>query len=122
VLWEFVVSRHPHANLHLFEKYGNLTIGALVNVVLGAVGYSALVFTAYLEFATQANATLAGGMIAVRLITYGVGIAAAFLLVSRRIVDVRVVVGFAAAAAHARARSPEHRGADPGRHIEKRTG
>jgi DHA2 family multidrug resistance protein len=96
LIWELLLCRRPHANLHLFAQYRNLSVGGCINVILGGVGYSVTVFTTYLQSAIAASATLAGEMIALRLATYTIGIAAAFLLVSRRLLDVRVLVGLAA--------------------------
>ncbi len=98
ILWELFGARYPFANFRMFAEHRNLAVGGGVNFILGSVGYSITVFAAYLESAVAATATLAGLMIALRLCTYVLGIALAFLLVSRRILDVRIVVSVAAVA------------------------
>jgi DHA2 family multidrug resistance protein len=96
VLWELYATSRPHVNFRLMAQKRNLAVGSSVNLVLGIAGYSVLTFTLYLESIISATATLAGEMIALRLVTYLVGIIAAFTLVKRRLLDVRAVVCIAA--------------------------
>ncbi len=95
VLWELGAYR-PHVNFLLLAQKRNLAVGAAVNIVLGLVGYSVITFVLYLETQIEATETLAGEMIALRLVTYVVGIVMAFALVKRRILSVRVVICLAA--------------------------
>jgi hypothetical protein len=82
----------------LFGTYRNLAVGSGINVVLGAVGYSVTLFSLYLQSAVSTTITLAGAVIALRALTYAIGVLLAFVLLSRRILDVRVVVSIAAVA------------------------
>lgn len=95
VLWELAASR-PHVNFLLFAQKRNLAVGAVANVLLGLVGYSIVTFVLYLETQIEATETLAGEMIALRLITYVIGIVTAFTLVKRRVLSVRAIVCIAA--------------------------
>ncbi len=98
VAWELFYARRPHANLRLFGTYRNLTVGSSINIVLGAVGYSVTLFSLYLQTAVSTTITLAGEIIALRALTYAIGVLLAFLILSRRLLDVRVVVSIAAVA------------------------
>ena len=96
--WELVYCPRPHANFRLFGSYRNLAVGSGINIVLGIVGYSVTVFSIYLQTAIGSTVTLAGEVIALRVLTYVAGIIIAFLLVSQRLIDVRIVLGIAALA------------------------
>jgi hypothetical protein len=96
VVWELYATSRPHVNFRLVAQKRNLAVGSGVNVVLGIAGYSVLTFTLYLETLISATATLAGEMIALRFVTYVVGIIAAFTLVRKRLLDVRALVCIAA--------------------------
>jgi MFS transporter, DHA2 family, multidrug resistance protein len=98
VVWELFITRSPYANLRLIKQYRNLAVGVVINVLLGALGYSVLLFSTYLQSEVSATATLAGLTIALRLCAYVVGIATAFILVSRSLVDVRIVIAVSALA------------------------
>lgn len=98
IAWELFYARRPHANFRLFRTYRNLAVGSGINVVLGAVGYSVTLFSLYLQTEISATITLAGEVIALRALTYAIGVLLAFVLLSRRILDVRVVVSIAAVA------------------------
>ena len=90
--------RRPHVNLRLFSKYRNLLVGSGINMVLGAVGYAVTLFSLYLQGVVFATITLAGAVIALRVVTYFVGVCCGFVILSRRLVDVRVILGAAAVA------------------------
>jgi MFS transporter, DHA2 family, multidrug resistance protein len=94
--WELYVTSRPHVKLELLAQKRNLAVGSLVNVILGIAGYSVITFILYLQTLIAATATLAGEMILLRLVTYVVGIIAAFALVQRRLLGVRAVVCIAA--------------------------
>ncbi len=96
VIWELYFTRTPLINLRLLAQKRNLAVGAVMNLILGAVGYSVLNFVVYLETITSATATLAGAMILLRVTTYIVGIVVAFALVRQRILSVRAVIVIAA--------------------------
>jgi MFS transporter, DHA2 family, multidrug resistance protein len=96
IVWELYLTDRPLINLRLFVQKRNLAVGSAMNLILGLVGYSILNFVVYLETSTAATATLAGAMILLRLATYFVGIAAAFMLVRQRILSVPVVIIIAA--------------------------
>ena len=96
VVWELYLTETPLLNLRLLAQKRNLTVGSLVNVILGIVGYSVVVFIAYLETLISTTATLAGALILVRLVTYLIGITVAFLLVKQRILGLRAVMVIAA--------------------------
>lgn len=100
IIWEVVVARRPHANLRLFSKYRNLLVAGGINVVLGAAGYAVTLFSIYLQTVALTTITLAGEIIALRVVTYVVGIALGFVILSRRLIDVRLIlVGTAIASA-----------------------
>lgn len=96
IVWELALSRRPHAHLRLFAAHRNLTVGSGVNVILGFVGYSVTIFSLYLQTSIGSTITLSGEVIALRVLTYVAGVIIAFVLISQRIVDVRVVVIVAA--------------------------
>ncbi len=98
VAWELFYTRRPHANFRLFATYRNLAVGSGINVLLGIAGYSVTVFSIYLQGATASTTTLAGEVIALRTLTYVVGVFLAFLILSNRLIDVRLVVSIAAIA------------------------
>jgi MFS transporter, DHA2 family, multidrug resistance protein len=96
IYWELYGTRHPHVNLHLFARFRNLTVGGLVNVVVGFLGFGITAFVTYLEQTLGASATTAGQMIALRIVTYLVGIPLAYFVVIKKWLDVRAVVTLAA--------------------------
>ncbi len=92
VLYELFVTREPHVDFRMFAAHRNLSVGAIINIVIGSVGYSVTVFVGYLQAAVGATATLAGAMVLVRLLTYVIGVPAAFALITSRLLDLRAVV------------------------------
>ncbi|HEY1428853.1 MAG TPA: MFS transporter, partial [Candidatus Tumulicola sp.] len=92
VVWELYVARAPLIDLRLLAQKRNLAVGSVVNVVLGGVGYSVVVFALYLQAFVSATATLAGGLILLRFVTYLPGIVLAFFLVRSRILSIRVLI------------------------------
>jgi len=92
ILYEVVVTREPHVDFRMFASHRNLSVGAIINIAIGAVGYSVTVFVAYLEAEIGATPTLAGALVLVRLATYAIGVPAAFLLITSRRLDIRAVV------------------------------
>mgnify|MGYP001454609015 CR=1 FL=1 len=98
VAWELFYTRRPHANFRLFAAYRNLAVGSGINIVLGIVGYSVTVFSIFLQTVIASTTTLAGEVIALRTLTYIVGVFLAFVILSRRLIDVRIVVAIAAIA------------------------
>jgi DHA2 family multidrug resistance protein len=95
IAWELYGTAHPYVNLHLFARFRNLTIGGLVNVIVGFLGYSIVVFVAYLEQTLGTTATTAGEMVSLRVVTYLVGIPLAYVIVFKKWLDVRVMVTLA---------------------------
>lgn len=93
-----LVVRRPHANLRLFARYRNLLVGSGINIVLGAVGYAVTLFSLYLQNIVFATITLAGAVIALRIVTYLVGVLCGFVILSRRLLDVRMILAGAAIA------------------------
>lgn len=98
LVWELFFARRPHANFRLFGTYRNLAVGSGINVVLGAVGYSVSLFSIYLQTGIDSTITQAGEVIALRVLTYVVGVILAFGILSRRLIDVRIVLSVAAIA------------------------
>jgi len=94
--WELYITRYPHINFRLFQRFRNLAVGGSINFFLGMAGYSVSLFILYLQTIIAATETLAGAMILLRLAAYVVGIAIAFLLVSRKILGLRTVIIIAA--------------------------
>lgn len=92
IAWELLYCPRPHANFRLFASYRNLAVGSGINVLLGIVGYSVTVFSLYLQTGIGSTITLSGEVIALRVLTYVAGIILAFLLVSQRLIDVRVIL------------------------------
>jgi MFS transporter, DHA2 family, multidrug resistance protein len=92
VLWELYLARAPLINLRILAQKRNLAVGSGMNLILGAVGYSVVTFTLYLQQTDYATATLAGAMILLRLAAYIPGVVLAFVLVRRRILGIRAVV------------------------------
>lgn len=92
VYWQLFGTRNPHVNLRMFVNYRNLAVGSAINVVIGMTGYSVTTFVGYLAVALAATPTVAGELIPVRLLTYMVGVPAAFLLSLTRTLSVRNVV------------------------------
>jgi DHA2 family multidrug resistance protein len=96
VLWELYFARAPLINLRILAQKRNLAVGSGMNVILGAVGYSVVTFTLYLQQIDYATATLAGAMIVLRLVAYIPGIVLAFVLVRRHILGIRAVIAITA--------------------------
>jgi MFS transporter, DHA2 family, multidrug resistance protein len=90
-----LIGARPHTNLRLFARYRNLLVGSGINMVLGASGYAVTLFSIYLQSEVFATITLAGALIALRVVTYAVGIFCGFILLSRRLLDVRIILGAA---------------------------
>jgi DHA2 family multidrug resistance protein len=95
--WELYGTSRPHVHFRLLAQKRNLAVGSAVNVALGVAGYSVTIFVLYLQTLIAATATLAGELILLRLVTYVVGIIAAFTLVKSKVLDVRALVCIAAA-------------------------
>ncbi|HKE36935.1 MAG TPA: MFS transporter [Candidatus Baltobacteraceae bacterium] len=98
MIWELYITETPLINLRLLTQKRNLAVGSAINVVLGGVGYSVVIFALYLETQVAATATLAGALILLRLATYIPGIVLAFFLVKQRILGIRAVIVLTAAA------------------------
>jgi DHA2 family multidrug resistance protein len=92
VYWQLYGTRNPHVHLRMFVNYRNLAVGSAINIVIGATGYSVTTFVGYLAVALAATPTVAGELIPVRLLTYVIGVPAAFLLSVTRTLSVRGVV------------------------------
>lgn len=92
IIWEVLIASRPHANLRLFAAYRNLLVAGAINMVLGAVGYAVTLFSTYLQNVASATITLAGAIIALRAVTYLVGIAFGFFILSRRLLDIRLIL------------------------------
>ncbi len=92
VFYELFVCSEPHVDFRMFVRHRNLSVGAIINIAIGSVGYSITLFVGYLQVALGATATLAGAMVLVRLITYVIGVPAAFALITSRLLDLRAVV------------------------------
>lgn len=92
VLYELFVTREPHVDFRMFAKHRNLSVGGVINIAIGSVGYSVTIFVGYLQAALGATPTVAGAMILVRLTTYVIGVPAAFALITSRRLDLRAVV------------------------------
>lgn len=92
VLYELFLTRDPHVDLRMFAAHRNLSVGAAINVAIGASGYSVTAFVGYLQSALGATPAAAGALVLVRLLTYAVGVPAAFLLITARKWDLRAVV------------------------------
>ena len=90
--WQLFGTRNPHVNLRMFVNYRNLAVGSVINIVIGITGYSVTTFVGYLAVALAATPTVAGELIPVRLLTYMIGVPAAFLLSVTRTLSVRGVV------------------------------
>jgi len=92
LVYELFVTREPHVDFRMFARHRNLSVGGVINVAIGAVGYSVTVFVAYLQAALGATPTVAGALVLVRLGTYAIGVPAAFFLITSRKLDIRAVV------------------------------
>jgi DHA2 family multidrug resistance protein len=92
VVYELFVTRDPHVDFRMFVRHRNLSVGAIINIGIGAVGYSVTVFVGYLQAALGATPTLAGALVLVRLATYAFGVPAAFYLIAQLGFDIRAVV------------------------------
>lgn len=96
IAWELGGARYPHVNLHLFKSFVNLRIGSIANVVVGFLGYSITVFIIFLEQSLGASATTSGAMIVIRVATYLIGIPLAYVLILKKLIDVRLALSIAA--------------------------
>ncbi len=96
IAWEWWGARHPHLNMHLFGRFANLRIGALISVVVGFLGYSITVFVVFLEQTLGTSATTSGEMVMLRVATYLIGIPLAYVLILKKILDRRVALSIAA--------------------------
>lgn len=96
VFWNLRVTDHPTINLELFGRFPNLTTGALVNVLIGALGYGVTAFVAYMQRSLGVPPTLAGEMIVLRVAAYLVAIPLTYYVVARRWLDGRLFVVLAA--------------------------
>jgi DHA2 family multidrug resistance protein len=92
IAWEWWGARHPHLDLHLFSGFRNLRIGALISVLVGFLGYSVTVFVVFLQDTVGASATTSGEMIMLRVLTYLIGIPLVYVLVARKVLDVRLAL------------------------------
>ncbi len=92
ILYEVFFTREPHVDFRMFVRYRNLAVGGVISVTIGFVGYATTLFIGYLQTVLGATPTDAGAAILVRVLTYVIGVPAAFLLVSRKVLDLRVVV------------------------------
>jgi DHA2 family multidrug resistance protein len=92
VVYELYFTRDPHVDFRMFAAHRNLSVGGIINIGIGAVGYSVTIFVAYLQAAIGATPTWAGALVLVRLATYAVGIPAAFLLITSVRLDIRAVI------------------------------
>lgn len=92
ILYELYVTTDPHVDFRMFARHRNLAVGGTINIAIGAVGYSVTMFVVYLQIALGATPTVAGELVLVRLATYAIGVPAAFLLITARRFDIRVVV------------------------------
>jgi DHA2 family multidrug resistance protein len=92
VIYELLLTRDPHVDFRMFAAHRNLSVGGIINIAIGAVGYSVTVFVAYLQAAIGATPTVAGALVLVRLATYVLGVPAAFFLITALRVDIRAVV------------------------------
>jgi len=96
VMWELTGARYPHLNLHLFAHHENLRVGTIVNVIVGFLGFSITVFVIFLEQTLGASATISGEMIMLRVVTYFIGIPLAYILIFKKLLDIRVALSIAA--------------------------
>jgi DHA2 family multidrug resistance protein len=92
IVYELFLTREPHVDFRMFTRHRNLSVGALINIAVGATGYSVTLFVAYLQASIGTTPTVAGALVLVRLATYAVGVPAAFVLITMRKVDIRAVV------------------------------
>lgn len=92
VVYELFLTRDPHVDFRMFVRHRNLAVGAIINIVIGAVGYSVSVFVGYLQVSLGATPTLAGALVLVRLATYALGVPAAFYFIAQRGIDIRAIV------------------------------
>ena len=96
VMYESTFTRHPHVDFRMFAKYRNLAVGGIISVTIGFVGYAVTLYLGYLENILGATPTEAGAAVLVRVLTYAVGVPLAFVLVMRKVVDLRIVVAVGA--------------------------
>ncbi len=92
IIYELYLTRDPHVDFRMFAAHRNLSVGGVINIAIGAIGYSVTVFVAYLEAALGATPTDAGALVLVRLATYAIGVPAAFVLITALRLDIRAVV------------------------------
>jgi len=90
--YELALTRVPHVDFRMFARHRNLAVGGIINLTLGVASYSVTLFIGYLQSSLGVTATESGAVVLIRVCTYALGIPAAFLLASRKIVDLRVVV------------------------------
>jgi len=95
--WELNGARYPHLNMHLFARFANLRVGAALNVLLGFLGYGITLFVLFLQQSLGASATTSGEMILLRVATYLIGIPLAYVLILKKILDLRIALIIAAA-------------------------
>lgn len=93
VLYELFFNRYPHVDFRMFVRHRNLTVGGIISVTIGFVGYAVTLFVGYLQASLGTTPTEAGAAVLVRVLTYAVGVPAAFSLITYKIFDLRVVVG-----------------------------
>lgn len=92
VVYELFFTRSPHVDFRMFARHRNLAVGGIISVTIGFVGYAVTLFVGYLETSIGSTPTEAGVAVLVRVVTYAVGVPTAFLLISRKLLDLRVVV------------------------------
>ncbi len=92
ILYELAFTRHPHVDFRMFARHRNLAVGGVISVTIGFVGYAVSVFVAFLQSSLGITATEAGAVVLIRVLTYALGVPAAFLLISRKVLDLRVIV------------------------------
>ena len=98
ILWKLHLSRHPFFNLRLFKKV-SLTLGTLLVGLLALAQYSGTILAQYSQVAgTEFSPTVAGGIWALRIATFVVGVPLAGLLIIKLKVNVRIVLTVALAA------------------------
>lgn len=93
--WKLRFSRHPFVNLFLLRKYA-FVLGALCAGLLSLAQYSGTLFVQYAQSsAVQMSPTLAGGIFALRIVSFAVAIFGVGLAVIAKKVNVRVALTIA---------------------------
>ena len=92
IAYELRGTRNPHVHIRIFGTYRNLAVGSMINIFIGFSGYSVTTFVAYLQSAIGESTTSAGQLVPIRLLTYFVGVPAAFALSTYRILSIRAIV------------------------------